>query len=427
MVDAASFGPEVRKILEEAHEAFGSDDAARLRGVLSRHPALKGMLNEPVGPFDAPVIIHVKSRGMLDALLDAGADINARSQWWAGGFGVLDWAPPDVAMYAIERGATTTIHAAARLGLIDRLRAFIAQDASLVHARGGDGQTPLHMASTVEVADLLIEAGADINARDIDHESTPAQYMVSERQPVARHVVEKGCRTDILMTAALGDLARARQHLDADTTCIRMRVDDRWFPKANPKAGGTIYNWTLGFYASAHGVANRFGHTEVLQLLFDRTSPASRVVEACWIEDETAARRYRADVRDVAGALSVEEQKLLAHAARNNRTAAVRLMLESGLPVGVGGQHHGTALHWAAFHGNPDMIREILKFKPDLEATNNDFKATPIGWAIHGSEHGWYARTGDYPQAVELLLQAGAKRPAAIAGTAAVRAVLERR
>ena len=427
MVDAASFGPEVRKILEEAHEAFGSDDAVRLRGVLSRNPVLKGMLNAPVGPFDAPVIIHVKSRGMLDALLDAGADINARSQWWAGGFGVLDWAPPDIASYAIERGATITIHAAARLGLIDRLRAFITQDVSLVHARGGDGQTPLHMASSVEAADLLIEAGADINARDIDHESTPAQYMVAERQPVARHLVAKGCRTDILMTAALGDLARTSQHLDADATCIRMRVDDRWFPKVNPKAGGTIYNWTLGFYASAHGAANRFGHAQVLQLLFDRTPPASRVVEACWIEDEVAARRFQAEVPDVAGGLSAEERKLLAHAARNNRTAAVRLMLESGLSVGVGGQHNGTALHWAAFHGNADMIGEILKFTPDLEAKNNDFNSTPLGWAIHGSEHGWYARTGDYPQAVERLLQAGAKRPETISGTAAVRAVLERR
>jgi len=427
MADAASFGPEVQKILAEAHDAFGSDDAARLRGVLSRYPVLKEMLNAPVGPFDAPVIIHVKSRGMLDALLDAGADINARSQWWAGGFGVLDWAPPDIASYAIERGATVTVHAAARLGLIDRLTDFLSRDASLAHARGGDGQTPLHMAATVEAADLLIEAGADINARDVDHESTPAQYMVAERQPVARHLVAKGSSTDILMAAALGDLARARQHLDADATCIRTRVDDRWFPKVNPQAGGTIYNWTLGFYASAHDVANRFGHAELLQLLFDRTPPASRVVEACWIEDEDLVRRYRDDVPDVAGNLSAEEQKLLAHAARNNRTAAVRLMLESGLSVGVGGQHRGTALHWAGFHGNADMIREILKFNPDLEATDNDFNSTPLGWAIHGSEHGWHARTGDYPQAVALLLQAGAKRPAAIAGTAAVRAVLERR
>jgi len=228
------------------------------------------------------------------------------------------------------------------------------------------------------------------------------------------------------MTTALGDLALTRQHLDRDARCVRTRVDDTWFPKANPKAGGTIYNWTLGFYASAHEVAKKFGHPEVLQLLFDRTPPASRVVEACWIEDEAASRRFGADVADVASALSGEERKLLAHAARNNRTVAVRLMLESGLPVGVGGQHRGTALHWAAFHGNADMIREILKFRPDLEATNNDFNATPIGWALHGSEHGWYASSGDYPKAVELLLQAGAKRPETIGGSAAVREVLQR-
>ena len=60
---------------------------------------------------------------MLDVLLEAGADINARSQWWAGGFGVLDLAQPDVATYAIERGATVDAHAAARLGLADTLRA----------------------------------------------------------------------------------------------------------------------------------------------------------------------------------------------------------------------------------------------------------------------------------------------------------------
>lgn len=413
--------------LVQAKDAFHRDDADGVRDVLSRHPELKARMNEPSDHFDSPLIIHVKSRGMLDALVEAGANINARSQWWAGGCGVLDWAPPDVAMYAIERGAAVTIHAAARLGLIDQLKAFLARDASLVHARGGDGQTPLHMASTVEAADLLIAAGADLNARDVDHESTPAQYMVGERQAVARHLVAKGCRTDLLMTAALGDLALTRQHLDADAACVHTRVDDTWFPKTNPKAGGTIYNWTLGFYASAHEVAKKFGHTDILQLLFDRTPAASRVVEACWIEDEEAVRRFRTDVPDVVDGLSIEERKLVAHAARNNKTVAVRLMLESGLSVAVGGQHHGTALHWAAFHGNAEMIREVLRFSPDLEATNNDFNATPIGWAIHGSEHGWYARSGDYPQAIELLRQAGAKRPALIGGTAAVRAVLEGR
>jgi ankyrin repeat protein len=173
-------------------------------------------------------------------------------------------------------------------------------------------------------------------------------------------------------------------------------------------------------------VAKRYGHSDILQILFDRTPAAARVVEACWIEDEAAVARFREGKTDVNSELDDSEQTLIAHAARNNKTAAVRLMLECGLPVGTPGQHRGTPLHWAAFHGNADMVRDILRFKPALDDTANDFNGTPVGWAIHGSEHGWYARTGDYPRVVELLLAAGAKRPSAIAGTAAVREVLQR-
>jgi len=86
-------------------------------------------------------------------------DINARSRWWAGGFGLLDSADPELATYAIERGAVVDAHAAARLGLMDRLRDLITASPRLVHARGGDGQTPLHFASTTEVAAYLLSKG----------------------------------------------------------------------------------------------------------------------------------------------------------------------------------------------------------------------------------------------------------------------------
>jgi len=135
--------------------------------------------------------------------------------------------------------------------MMDRLRELIATDPSLVHARGGDGQTALHFASTIEVAAYLLEHDADIDARDVDHESTPAQYMVKDRQDVARYLVSRGCRTDLLMATALGDLDLTRRHLDSVPGCIRMRVNDEFFPMINPKAGGTIYQWTLGFHVRA--------------------------------------------------------------------------------------------------------------------------------------------------------------------------------
>jgi hypothetical protein len=41
----------------------------------------------------------------------------------------------------------------------------------------------------------------------------------------------------------------------------------------------------------------------------------------------------------------------------------------------------------------------------------DDHDLTPLGWALHGSEHGWHKDSGDYAGVVEALLQAGAKAP----------------
>jgi hypothetical protein len=418
--------PETLKLVDEVKAAFAADDAARVRAILGRHPQLKALINEPVGPFDSPAIVSACSREMLDVLLDAGADINARSRWWAGGFGLLDSAGPELAAYAIERGAIVDAHAAARLGMMDRLRELIATDPSVVHARGGDGQTALHFASTIDVAAYLLDHGADIDARDVDHESTPAQYMVKERQDVARYLVSRVCHTDLLMATALGDLDLTGRHLDSDPACIRMRVNDEFFPMVNPKAGGTIYQWTLGFHVSAHQVARKFGHQHVLTLLLERTPVDVRLIDACWMADEPTVQTIRREHPAIVESLSETDRRQVAHAARNNQSAVVRLMLECGWPVDARGQHQATPLHWAAFHGNADMAGAILRFAPPLEATDADFNGTPLRWAIHGSEHGWYSRTGDYGATVESLFRAGANRPGVIEGSAVVQDVLRR-
>ena len=412
--------------IELLKKAFAKDDAALFRKLLARHADLKEKINEPVAAFDAPLITRVRSRAMLDVLLEAGADINAKSCWWAGGFGLLHDAKSDLAAYAIQRGAFVDVHAAARLGLIKRLQELIAADSGLVHAPGGDGQTPLHFASTIEIAEFLLNHGADINARDVDHESTPAQYMVRDRQEIARYLVQRGCKTDLLMAAALGDARLVHWHLDADPGCIRMRVSNEYFPMINPKSGGTIYQWTLGWYVSSHDVARQFGHEEIFQLLMERSPAEVKLLAACWAADERAVRSLLNENPGLVSALSEADCRQVAHAARNNSAAAVGVMLEAGLPVNAVGQHRATPLHWAAFHGNAEMAGDILRYDPPLEVTDADFNATPLGWAIYGSEHGWYCRTGNYAATVERLLQAGVKLADKIAGTDAVKEVLRR-
>ncbi len=415
-------GPNV----EELKQAIRADDAGRARELLERDEELRARINDPLGPFDSPLVTSARSREMLDVLLDQGADINAKSQWWAGGFSILHSAEPDLAAYAIERGAIVDVHAAARLGLLDRLRELVERDPQLVHSRGGDGQTPLHFARTVEIADYLLDHGADINARNIDHESTPAQYMLADRLDVARYLVQRGCETDLLLASAVGDLDRVRKHLDDDPQSIRVRVNEQCFPMMDERAGGTIYLWTLGYNASAYQAAARFGHRDVLHLLMERSPTEARLIAACWLHDEKTVATILAEHPGLVSNLSEAESQEIAHAARNNDTSALILMLEAGLPATARGQHRGTPLHWAAWHGNLSMVQALLRFGPPLEEAENAFHATPLGWAVHGSEHGWNRSTGQFAAVVEALLDAGAKPLEAAQGTDAVKDVLRR-
>jgi ankyrin repeat protein len=417
-----------QNLAQEVRRAFKADDAAAIRRLLESLPELKAKINDPASDFQSPLITQVRSAAMLDVLLEAGADINARSQWWAGGFGLLDCANRELSLYAIERGAVITVHAAARLGMVEKLKELLAADPQLVHARGGDGQTPLHFASTIEIAEYLLTQGADIDARDIDHESTPAQYMLRERPEIARHLVRRGCQTDILMAAALGDIGLVRQHLDADPECIRMRVSDEYFPMVgSEKSGGTIYQWVLGWYVSACHVAKSYDHPEVFELLMARSPVDEKLLNACWLHDEEMVNSLLVEHPKLATALPAASRRHVAHAARNNDTIAARLMLAAGLPVDTFSQHHATPLHWAAWHGNAELVRLILEHNPPLENADNDYKSTPLGWAIHGSQNGWHRQTGDYGATVSALLDAGARFTGKVDGSEAVQNVLRGR
>ena len=423
--------------MDPVHEivaAVQADDVARAAACLDHHPQLTARLNDglPGLPFDGTLLLAAVSRQnrpMIDLLLQHGADINQRSHWWAGGFGVLD-GNHDLTDFLIDRGATMDIHAAARRGRTDIVQTMLARDPTLARARGGDGQTPLHVAATVEVARLLIEAGADIDARDVDHESTAAQYAIRERQDVARFLVGNGCATDVLMVAALGNSDLVRRHLDNNPASIATTVSPTWFPMANPRAGGTIYIWTLGGGKSAHAIARQFGHDDTFRLLMERSSPQIAVAAACEIGDEPLVLSILRSHPDAANRLNGDAQRRLVDAAENNNAETVRLMLTAGWPAAARGKHGATSLHFAAWHGNVEMARELLRHRPPIEAVDSDFKMTPLGWAFHGSVNGWNRTRGDYGGTVEALLDAGATLPEGSGGremSQSVRDVLRRR
>src|SRR5215472_3094146 len=91
-------------LIQDFKKAVLNNRAEDLTALLDRHPELKQHLDDPLFAFDQPALVFAAGQGhrpIIDVLLQAGANINARSHWWAGSFGVLDSADPDLAQYLI--------------------------------------------------------------------------------------------------------------------------------------------------------------------------------------------------------------------------------------------------------------------------------------------------------------------------------------
>jgi ankyrin repeat protein len=87
---------------------------------------------------------------------------------------------------------------AARSGDAERVRELLATDPSLANARDKDGSTPLHCAAWkghLAVAELLLDAGADVNARNQNEHygDTPLHAAAHGNQrAVAELLIERG-------------------------------------------------------------------------------------------------------------------------------------------------------------------------------------------------------------------------------------------
>lgn len=392
-------------------DAVKAGDTAGVRQLLADHPDLSGRINAPLFDFGRRAVHAARGNpDLLDLLLAHGADINAKSDWHKGGFGILEDATPDQAEALLARGAVLDVWAAANLGRIDDLRRLVDADPALVDARGGDGKRPLHYARTVDIARLLLDRGSDIDARDNDHDSTPAQHLVGDRPEVSRYLLSRGAQSDLLLAAVLGDADRVRAHLDDDPACIRMRVSQDWLPMIDTaENGGHIYQWTLGFYLSAGQIAEKFGHPAVAALLHERTAPVDRLMEALWAGDGPAADRLLATHPDLLTSADELVWRQVADAARGNRCDVVTAMLALGFPVTATSQHGATPLHWAAFHGNPAMLDAVLSHRPPLDARDRDFGGKAVDWAMHGAGGQWPGiSTGRQADCIDMLLNAGA-------------------
>ena len=113
---------------------------------------------------------------VVELLIAAGADVNAKDQWFGQKQTPLDFAiqyktAPKPPILLREHGGKTgaelnALLDAAKNGDIEAVKQHLAAGAD-VNAKSGDGTTPLHNAAVYghnEVAELLIANGAEVNA-----------------------------------------------------------------------------------------------------------------------------------------------------------------------------------------------------------------------------------------------------------------------
>lgn len=314
--------------------AIKARDAARVRDLVSADPPL---VNAPdPGCFGATPLIHAvgtDDTAIVDLLLELGADINRRSDWWAGSFGVLDSASDSMAEHLLARGATLTPHAAARLGKIEQLRGMIDEDSSVVSVRGGDGQTPLHFARTVGIAELLLRHGASIDALDIDHASTPAQWLGGSRPEVAGYLVSRGAAADPFLAVRTGNLDLLERLIGMEADGVAVRVTRARFP-TSPPAAGHIYLYTIGEGCGLVHAAVQSDRPDVILWLVARGA------------DANARGGY-------------DDATPLHLAAWNDKPAAAAALLDCGAKIDIpsGVLHRNEPIGWAIVAGSVGAFR----------------------------------------------------------------------
>lgn len=398
--------------LEQFKRRVYAHDAEALDELLTSHPKLRDTLDDPHFWFGSTALIVCKEHvDVVDVLLKHGADIKAKSQWWAGCFYLLEGTSAGAAQQLVDRGAEITAHSAAEQGWLDWLDAAYERDKTIVNQRGGDGKTPLHYARAPEVMDWLLERGADLEARDLDHASTPLQWMLGERNlDAARELAQRGAQVDVFAAVILGELDLVKLALEADPNAIHARVNQAGYELVPPADGSHQYVYTFNAAGlSPHQVALEYGQDEIIAYLLEQSPPDVRLLAHCAEANADAAQRIVAAHPNLVAQLKDGDRRQLIHAAWTNQVDSVTLMAALGFDLHIRDDDLMTPLHAAAFHGFADVIRALLN-ADDVAPLDwrNGYGGTPLGTCMYGRQHSW-RDDGDFPASLKLLVEAGSE------------------
>jgi len=102
---------------------------------------------------------------------------------------------------------------------------------------------------------------------------------------------------------------------------------------------------------------------------------------------------------------STDRADALSEAARKGDAAAVKKLLDEGVPVDTKFRYNRTALSFAADRGHAEVVKLLVERGADVNAKDTFYGATPLSWAVNPAME----RKPQHAEVVHLLLLHGAQ------------------
>jgi ankyrin repeat protein len=273
----------------------------------------------------------------------------------------------------------TPLHLASEYGFIEVAR-WLLENGGNVNARSYNRFTPLSFAREPDMAKLLLEHKADVNAVDVsgtmlqraasnvahfggDPELAPAR---EKRRTITKMLLDAGAEYDIRSATYLGDVERVRALLKdkkqaRDKYAMReaarygqARIVKLFLEHGADPEDADYGGLTVSYFA--------IEHAEVLKLLFDAGA------------DPKVTVTYRGCGRGPEGST------LLHQAAEKGCVESAKLLLAKGVAVDVMSKGGSTPLEHACWRGHVKLVELLLENKASPKAAGSD-GTTPMSIA----------------------------------------------
>jgi ankyrin repeat protein len=271
-----------------------------------------------------------------------------------------------------------------------------------------DEETPYHVPETYDntVLKIMLESGK-FNARSLGW--LLARKADWHDQDGLRMVLAHGADANLQLRWG-GNAFHHAVRRDNQIGTLTMLLDS---------GGDPAILSTLGSL-SVTAIAARRGRGDFLQLLEERNLPlglegVDRLIAACAMGDRDAIAAMTAQEPDLVAQLIAAGGSLLAEFAGNNNVEGVRCLLDLGVPPNAlyihGDGYFGialnsTALHSAAWHGWPEVVRELLARGTAVNAIDG-WGRSALALAVKACVDSYW-KNRRVPDSVAALLEAGA-------------------